>query len=85
MMLPEKEGGNVTVLALPLQGFSGSPIFDEWNQRDYAAYLAFQWSKYGMRLEDIFRANMVMSNLINEDGTIKILNADGNIKQVKQP
>ena len=84
MMLPKKEGEKVIVLASSLQGFSTLPIFDDWNQRDYAAYLTMQWNKYGMRFEDIFREpNMVMSNLINEDGTTKILDADGYlVKQV---
>ena len=80
MMLPKKEGEKVTVIASPLQGLSDLPIFDEWKQRDYAAYLTFQWSKYGMQFEDIFREpNMVLSNLINEDGTVKVLDADGNL------
>jgi len=79
MMLPQNEGDKVMVISTPLQGFSTSPIFDEWKQRDYAAYLAFQWSKYGMQFEDIFRDHdMVLSNLINEDGTVQILDADGN-------
>lgn len=80
MMLPKKEGNKVTVIASPLQGLSNLPIFDEWKQRDYAAYLTFQWSKYGMQFEDIFREpSMLLSNLINEDGTVKILDADGNL------
>jgi len=80
MMLPQKEGDTGMVMSTPLQGFSTSPIFDEWTQRDYAAYLAFQWSKYGMRFEDIFKEpDMVLSNLINEDGTVRILDADGNL------
>jgi len=78
MMLPQKEGDKVTVISAPLQGFSNSPIFNEWKQRDYAACLSFQWSKYGMQFEDIFREpNLVLSNLINEDGTVKILDAAG--------
>ena len=79
MMLPRKEGDKVMVISPPLQGFSTSPIFDEWKQKDYAACLAFQWSKYGMQFEDIFKEpDMVLSNLINEDGTVRILDADGN-------
>jgi len=54
-MLPKKERNKVTVIAMPLQGMSSSPIFNEWKQRDYAAYLAFQWQKYGMQIQDIFR------------------------------
>jgi hypothetical protein len=80
MMLPKKEGDNVTAISTPLQGFSNSPIFDEWKQRDYAAFLTFQWSKYGVQFEDIFKEpDMVLSNLINEDGTVKILDANGNL------
>lgn len=80
MMLPKEEGQKVTVIASPLQGFSSKPIFDDWNQRDYAAYLAFQWNKYGIQFEDIFREpDMVLSRLVNEDGTVKVLDADGNL------
>ena len=80
MMLPKKEGSKVTVMASPLQGMSNLPIFDDWNQRDYAAYLAFQWQKYGMQFEDIFREpDMVLSSLINEDGTVRMLDANGNL------
>jgi len=80
MMLPKEEGQKVTVIASPLQGLSYKPIFDDWNQRDYAAYLAFQWNKYGIQFEDIFRQpDMVLSMLVNEDGTVKVLDADGNI------
>ncbi len=78
-VLPKEKGDKVTVMALPLQGLSNIPIFDDWKQRDYAAYLTFQWQKYGMKFEDIFREpDMVLSNVINEDGTVMILDADGN-------
>jgi len=78
--LPKKEGNKITVIAPPLQGLSNLPIFDEWKQRDYAAYLYLQWSKYGVQFEDIFKEpNMVLSTLTNEDGTVKILDADGNL------
>ena len=80
MMLPKKEGDKVLTISPSLQGYSTSPIFDEWVQRDYAAYLTFRWMKYGMRFEDIFREpDMVLSMLINEDGTVKLLDADGNL------
>lgn len=78
MMLPKKEGDKVMVISPSLQGYSTLPIFDDWNQRDYAAYLTFQWRKYGMQFEDIFHEpDMVLSSLFNEDGTIRILDADG--------
>ena len=80
MMLPKKEGEKVTVHTSPLQGLSASPIFDEWKQRDYAAYLTFQWSKYGMKFEDIFKEpDMVLSLIYNADGSMNILDADGNL------
>ena len=77
MMLPKEEGQKVTVIASPLQGFSSKPIFDDWNQKDYAVYLALQWNKYGIQFEDIFKEpDMVLSTLINEDGTVKVLDSD---------
>lgn len=80
MMLPEEEGQKVTVWASPLQGLSTKPVFDEWNQRDYAAYLAFQLNKYGIQFEDIFKEpNLVRSILVNENGDEIALDADGNI------
>ena len=78
MMLPKKEGDKVMVMSPSLQGYSTLPIFDDWNQRDYAAYLTLQWRKYGMQFEDVFHEpDMVLSSLFNEDGTIRILDADG--------
>jgi hypothetical protein len=80
MILPKKEGDKVTVAATPLQGLSSSPIYDEWNQRDYAIYLASIWSRYGMKYEDIFREpDMVLSMLFNEDRTVKKLDPNGNL------
>jgi hypothetical protein len=80
IIVPPNEEDKVVVAALPLQGLSASPIFDEWKQRDYAAYLAFHWSKYGLRFEDIFKEpDMVLSHLVDEDGTVRILDADGNL------
>jgi hypothetical protein len=80
MMLPRREGDKVMVMSPSLQGYSTSPIFNDWKQRDYAAHLYLQWSKYGIRFEDIFKEpDMVLSNLIDEDGTVKILDADGNL------
>ncbi len=86
IIVPPNEEDKVMVAAMPIQGLSASPIFDEWKQRAYAAYLAFQWSKYGLRFEDIFKEpDMVLSHLVDEDGTVRILDADGNlIKPNKQ-
>ncbi len=79
--LPKREGDKVMVTSPSLQGFSTSPIFDDWNQRDYAAYLAFQWNKYGLQFEDIFKEpDMVLSFLFDEDGSVKIPDADGDHK-----
>ena len=79
-ILHKKEGDKVMIAAMPLQGLSTSPIFDEWNQRDYATFLAFRWSRYGLQFEDIFKEpDMVFSHLHYEDGTVRILDADGNI------
>lgn len=78
MSFPKSEGQEVAVYALPLQGLSDKPIFDEWNQLEYAKYLAFQWHKYGIQFEDVFKEpNMVLSMLFNEDGTVKILDSKG--------
>jgi hypothetical protein len=64
---------------MSLQGLSFHPIFDDWNQKEYARHLASHWSKYGMRFENIFREpDIVLSNLINEDGTVKVLDSGGN-------
>jgi hypothetical protein len=72
MITSEEEGATITVVSPSLQGYSTSPIFDDWNQRDYAEYLASQWIKYGMQLKDIFKEpDMVLSYLFNEDGTVK--------------
>lgn len=78
--LPQKEGDKVTVMPLPLQGLTTLPIFNEWKQKDYAIFLALQWSKYGMELKEVFKEpDMVLSNLQNEDGSVRILDAEGNL------
>lgn len=78
-MIAPESFEKMTVVSPSLQGYSRSPIYDEWVQRDYAAYLTLQWSKYGLQFEDIFKEpDMVFSCLFNEDGTLNILDADGN-------
>lgn len=83
VVLPTERQQKVTVLASPLQGFSSKPIFDEWNQRDYARVLAFYWMKYGVLFDDIFKEpNLVLSLIEGEDGAIKVLDANGNIQEM---
>lgn len=78
-MIAPESFEKMTVVSPSLQGYSRSPIYDEWVQRDYAAYLTLQWSKYGLQFEGIFKEpDMVFSCLFNEDGTLNILDADGN-------
>jgi hypothetical protein len=67
---------------LSLQGFSFQPIFDDWNQKEYARHLVSLWSKYGIRFEDVFREpDIVLSNLINEDGTIRIMDIGSSLSR----
>jgi hypothetical protein len=77
---PKNQGDKVTVVSPSLQGYSTSPIFDEWKQKEYATCLAFLWSRYGMQFNDVFmEPDLVLSNLFNEDGTIRILDTEGNL------
>lgn len=78
MILPEKVGEETLVISPSLQGFSGKPIFDEWDQETYAYFLAQYWYNWGVKFEDIFvKPNLVLSLLHNEEDSVKTLNPDG--------
>ena len=67
-----------TVISLPLQGFSSKPIFDEWDQREFAAFLSRNWAQFGFEYTDIYKeGGLVFSLLINEAGDPIILDRYG--------
>ena len=79
MIQPSGKQQEITVASTGLQGFSYKPIYDDWNQRTYAKYLAKIWGRYGIQFEDIFKEpDMVLSCLFNEDGTLNFVDAYGN-------
>jgi len=79
MVQPAGKQEKIRAASTGLQGFSTKPIYDEWNQRTYAKYLAIIWGRYGIEFSDIFKEpDMVFSCLFNENGTLNILDADGN-------
>jgi hypothetical protein len=85
-ILPEKEGGEVYVVALNIHGYSTASVFDEWDQRVYAKMLASYWAGYGLELSDIFKEpGMVLTLIENDDGSIKILNPDGSLSHNHMP
>jgi len=53
---------------------SGSVVFSEWNQEEYAYHLEFFLSGWGLKFSDLYLGgNLVMSYLRNEDGSFKNL------------
>jgi len=61
----------IQVIQLPLQGLSNKPLFDEWDQEQYARVLSVF---IGVPLERIFAPpDKVMTWLRNNDGSIKKL------------
>lgn len=79
-VLPKGKKQEVTVTSLPLHGFSSKSIFDDWDNRTYARLLAHYWQKWAIRFTDIFKEpNLVLSLTENEDGTVKVLDPNGNI------
>jgi len=79
-VIPESETNVSSVVTLPLAGLSTKPIFDEWNQRRYAMFLAQYLEKWELTFEDLFQEpDLVMSFLENEDGQVIQLDAEGNL------
>jgi hypothetical protein len=72
--LPEATDPTMQVMSMPLGGLSSKPIYDEWQQDQYAGVLA-QFT--GIPFEILFRPpDQVISWLYNEDGSVKVLNPD---------
>lgn len=72
--LPDTASPMMQVVGLPPQGLSLKPIYDDWNQADYARVLS-QFT--GLARELIFREpDQVMTWLMKPDGTPKVMRAD---------
>ena len=55
-------------------------IYDEWDQKKFAAVLYHYWKAYGLKYTDIYREpNLVLSLLEDEEGKQKVLDLDGNL------
>lgn len=77
--LPASEKEETIVAGLPLQGLSLKPIYNEWNQKDYAKILLSYIRKYGFCFEDIFKEPNLVMSFIEEKNKIKVLNCRGKI------
>jgi len=72
--------GLTSVIASPLQGLSSKPIYDEWEQKEYAKYLASLLEIYKLSFNDIYKEpNLVMSFINDEKDRIKVFNHKGEI------
>lgn len=79
-IMPENEDGLTSVIASPLQGLSSKPIYDEWEQKEYAKYLASLLGIYKLSFNDIYKEpNLVMSFINDEKDRIKVFNHKGEI------
>ncbi len=76
--IPRRATEETQVIALPLQGVSLKPIYDDWDPETYSHYLANYCSKWGIRFEDIYRDGKILTFLQNEDDSVRILDAEGN-------
>jgi hypothetical protein len=78
-ILPSTPQEAVNVSALPIQGFSKKPIYDEWNNVHYAKILATYWNKYGITFGNILpKPDSILTFLFNEDDSVKKLDRDMN-------
>jgi hypothetical protein len=64
-----ESGDHVEVIAMPLQGLSAKPIYDDWSQEAYSHHLAFHVQVPRERIYS--PPDRVMTWLRNEDGTLK--------------
>ena len=78
-ILPVSEKEETIVTGLPLQGLSSKPIYNEWNQNDYAKILLSYIRQYGFCFEDIFKEPNLVMSFIEEKNKIKVLNCKGEI------
>lgn len=69
-----ESGDRVDVIAMPLQGFSAKPIYDDWDQEAYSHHLAFHVKI--PRGQIYSPPDRVMTWLRNEDGTLKAISED---------
>ena len=67
-------GDQVEIIAPPLQGLSGKPIYDDWDPKAYAHHLAFHVSQSPENL--FLPPDNVMTWLHNEDGSLKVFTED---------
>jgi len=59
----------LTVVPLPIGGYSLKPIFREWNVDDYSIVLTEFLKKYGFSHGDLVRGEYITSFTFNPDGT----------------
>jgi len=72
--LPDAINPTMQVISLPLGGLSSKPVYDEWQQEQYAHVLA-QFT--GIPFEILFAPpDQVISWLYNQDGSVKVMNPD---------
>lgn len=75
---PSRETEEITVITMPIMGMSSKPLYEDWEQRDYAYFLEHYWSKGGLTFDMIFtEPNRVLTYLENEKGEIHKLDPDG--------
>ena len=72
----------ILVIQNPLQGFSMKPIFDEWNQGEFAKVLS---GVTGFPLESVFRPPTAVATWLHDkNGKIKLMPVPGlHVKQLK--
>jgi hypothetical protein len=68
--------GMIEVIGLPLAGFSTRPIFDDWNQEEYALLLSFYT---GLPKEQLFHPpSSVMTFIADERNRYKNIDIETN-------
>lgn len=71
----------INVATMPIQGMSSESIYNQFNDRHYAQYLAHFWHKFGLQFTNIYdiSTDFLVTYLKNEDDNVHVMNADGSI------
>lgn len=79
LTIQSENENDYVVVSPPLQGYTTAPIYDDWNPEEYCKFLHYNWKKWGIKKEDILlESGTHLTFLEKEDGSINILDKDGN-------
>jgi hypothetical protein len=78
-VVPDDRQKPFQFITLPLLGMSRAPLLEDWNQEEYATFLAVGWEKWGYRTEALYEPpDKVRSLMSDETGELLLLDANLN-------